>query len=178
MCCRFWVYPCVFLSLYSASANCEPEKVQTVALSLINEAEYATLISVGKSGFPRARTVKFSHPNNDFVIWIATKSNTRKVIEVRANPKVHVHFIADEYKSYLSLIGTASIHTDAKTIQQHDFFEPKLKAKLWPNFPKEYVLIKIEPLMIEVLGQHVHPERVSWRPQRLCLQPNVDDVCR
>ncbi|RYV03815.1 hypothetical protein SOPP22_02040 [Shewanella sp. OPT22] len=168
------------LGVFSASAEVlitYEQKFESAAQSIIQDSEYGSLVSIDKHGFPKSRTVKFSQPNEDFVIWIATKPNTRKVSEINANPKVQFHFIADDYKSYLSIIGKASLHSELETIHQHDFFEPKLRKKLWPDFPKDYVLIRIEPIRVEMLGRKIYPSRVNWKPQHLCLQSN-HDVCR
>ena len=85
----------------SAVAAQDKTSIRTVANSIISDSEYGMLITVGPQGFPHARTVKFSHPDKDFTLWVATKPNTRKVKEIQANPKVHMHFTADDYKSYV-----------------------------------------------------------------------------
>ncbi|WP_205001661.1 pyridoxamine 5'-phosphate oxidase family protein [Parashewanella hymeniacidonis] len=174
------MFPLLFITVLSVSAeaqNTHSNNFEVVAQSIIQDSVYGSLVSIDKSGYPKSRTVKFSQPNDDFVIWVATKPNTRKVSEINANPKVQFHFIADDYKSYLSIIGKARLHSELETIHQHDFFEPKLRKKLWPDFPKDYVLIRIEPIRVEMLGRKIYPNRVNWKPQHLCLQSN-HDVCR
>ncbi len=170
----------LFISI-SVSADTEEKRAEMLinaAQSIIKDNKYGSLISVDHLGFPQARTVMFSQPNDDFVLWVATKPNTGKVAEIYANPKVKFHFIADDHKSYLSVVGMATLHSDLKTVKENDFFEPKLKAKLWPDFPKDYLLIRIEPIAIEMIGRNIHPDRATWQAQHLCLKPSYHGVCQ
>lgn len=51
------------------------------ALSLMQRARYATLVTVGDSGQPQARIADPRAPESDMTIWVATNPLTRKVNE-------------------------------------------------------------------------------------------------
>ncbi|CAA0119879.1 Uncharacterised protein [BD1-7 clade bacterium] len=158
--------------LNAAPAVSQPADRQVfldTVLSIINEAEYTTLITVGEDGFPRARTVKPSGADDDLTIWVATRPQTRKVHQISHNPKVELHYIADDYKSYVSIMGLARLHSSPKVAREHDFFPRALRDKLWPGFPNEYQLFEIKPVWIEALGRGIKPDRYTWKPQSLCI---------
>ncbi|HAB44972.1 MAG TPA: hypothetical protein DCE20_02000, partial [Gammaproteobacteria bacterium] len=45
----------------------------------------------------------------DWVVWIATRASSRKVAEITQTPQVTVHYYSDGLKSYVSLMGAASL---------------------------------------------------------------------
>ena len=50
-----------------------------------------TLVTLDAEGRPRARTIQVSAPDESFVLWIATKPNTRKVEQLRGDARVTLH---------------------------------------------------------------------------------------
>ena len=105
------------------------------------------------------------------VFWIATKPVTRKVEQLRANPLVTLYFNLDQEGSYVSVRGHASTHDDLETIQRITWRDKELSAMFWPNFPEDYLLIKVQPTWIEVLGEGVEADETTWRPQALQASP-------
>lgn len=87
--------------------------------------------------------------HEDFVLYVATDRNSKKVADIRQNSNVHVLLGREGKKwdeNYIEIEGTASIEED-----------PSLKNKFWNNGLKRwllgpedpnYVLIKINPTTI------------------------------
>lgn len=124
-----------------------------------------TLVSLDAEGRPRARTVQVSDPDEDFVLWIATKPNTRKVAQLRGDPRVTLHYADDGVGAYVSVMGTATLHDDAGTLGAHTFHDEDDLAAFWPDYPEDYLLIRVTPDWIEVLGGGAEPDPETWRPR-------------
>lgn len=140
------------------------------AREIIAEDPYCALITIDEGGHPRVRTVRGSAPNEGMTIWIATRPSTRKVNQILANNKVTLYFNNDETSSYVSLMGRATLHDDLETKEKENFFEEEDLKRFWPQYPKDYLLIKVIPFWIEVMGHGIkgHPE--TWRPQAVILE--------
>jgi general stress protein 26 len=123
-----------------------------------------TLVTLDDVGRPRARTVRVSAPDEDFVLWIATKPNTRKVAQLRADDRVTLHYADDDVAVYVSVMGTATLHHDPATLAAHTFHDDAELAAFWPDYPDDYLLIRVEADWIEVLGGGALPDPETWRP--------------
>jgi general stress protein 26 len=135
------------------------------ARAIIAKDPDCALITLDDNGQPRSRTVTASQPDKDMTIWIATKHSTRKVKQIMMNPRVTLYFNDDPSYSYVSIMGRATLHDDLSTKIEKNFYgDAKLKA-LWPEFPDDYLLIKVEPEWIEVTGHGVASRGDDWRPQ-------------
>lgn len=156
----------------------DESKILSAARAIIAEDSNCALITIDAEGRPRARTVKASAPDEDMTIWIATRPSTRKVKQIQQNDKVTLYFNDDAKSSYVSVMGRATLHDDLATKEAKSFFDKSSLKKFWPNYPDNYVLIKVVPTWIEVMGHGVegHPE--TWRPQAVILYDQRLDESR
>ena len=136
-----------------------------IAREIIAGDPFMTLVTVDQNGQPRARTVEHSVPDENMVIWISTIPGTRKLEQIKANPKVTLTFDNESETSYVTLMGKATIHTDLETIQKKAWRSDQQRALFWPDFPENYVLIKVEPKWIEVVAPSISSDEENWRPQ-------------
>ena len=135
------------------SAGVVQAEVEPVSKALLKQAIHAitakdrtaAMITVDANNQPRVRTVEVRPPDDDLVFWIATKPNTRKVEQLRANPKVTLYFNVDEEGSYVSVMGTATMHADVALAKEITWREPSFRATFWPDFPADYLLIRVQP---------------------------------
>ncbi len=146
------------------------DAVLKAAREIIAEDTFMTLITVDGNGQPRARTVEHSQPDEGMVIWIATIPTTRKLDQIRAHPKVTLYFDGAGDTSYVSVMGQATIHTDVETINKVTWREPEARARFWPDFPKNYVLIRVEPKWLEVVHPGIASRETDWRPQAVVFE--------
>ena len=132
------------------------------ARSVIASAEYPALITLDERGQPRARTVDAFVPDDDFVVWVATRPVTRKVKQIKAHRSVTLYYFSAELSSYVTLMGDASLVSDTVTkramrrVQDHE--------KLYPHFPDDYILIKVVPNRLEGVLPGFRGDEKTWEP--------------
>ena len=125
------------------------DTVLVAAREIISQTTYCGLVTVDSKGQPQVRTMNPFPVTDDLVIWFATSRNSRKVGEIKANPKVAVYF-ADHTsaKGYVNISGKAEVIDDKEMLQ-------KMKREYWegiPNWQDIFVLIKIVPEKLEVIN--------------------------
>ncbi len=148
-------------------------KIIEAARSIMTRVRYAAFITNGTDGFPQARIVDPFAPDSQMTVWVATNPLTRKVEQIRRNPKVTLFYWDPNGVSYVTLIGVAELVTD-----------PELKARHWKedwvNFYKDrwrgddYVLIRIRPVRLEVVSYEfgILNAPKNWRPPAIQFQGN------
>ncbi len=136
--------------------------VLQAARQVVQETAFATLITIDQNGQPKARTVDAFAPDPDWVVWIATRPSSRKVAEIGQRPKVTLHYYSNELKSYVSLMGQATLVSDVAT--KKSLRRAQDSNKLYPKFPDDYQLIRVQPTRLEGVlpGYRGHPE--TWAP--------------
>jgi len=149
----------------SASAAAADSGLAEAARTVMALDPTPTLVTVDGSGQPRARTVQVSTPDAEFTLWIATKPNTRKVAQLRANDRVTLHYAKDADGVYVSVMGRATLHDDPEALRNHTFHSEADLAAFWPDYPDDYLLIRIATERVEVLGGGAAPDAVTWAPQ-------------
>ncbi len=123
---------------------------------------YCALITIDQSGRPQVRTMNPFPPEEDMTVWFATNTRSRKVQEMRKDPRVCLYY-ADHSKAtgYVALSGRAVLIDDMSEIL-------KRKRAYWDQaFPglKNLVLIKIVPEQLDVLNykQGALGDTITWR---------------
>jgi general stress protein 26 len=117
------------------------------AFEIMKATPFCALVTIDSTGQPQVRTMNPFPLKNDMVIWFATARNSRKVSDIRKNPKVSVYF-ADHTaaRGYVSINGTAIIIDDKELLL-------RMKREYWesiPNWQDRFVLIKITPKNLDV----------------------------
>jgi general stress protein 26 len=147
---------CFLLSLSSlipvnlrAQAPISNDTIKVAAREIIKQTTYCGLVTIDSTGQPQIRTMNPFPANDEFIVWFATSRSSRKVREIRNNPKVCVYF-ADHVsaKGYVNITGTAEVIDDKELLN-------KMKRDYWqsiPNWQNIFVLIKIVPKTIEVIN--------------------------
>jgi general stress protein 26 len=141
------------------------ESVLATARQMVQSDPFMTLVTVDEHGQPHARTMEHSPPDDNMVIYFSTIPGTRKLDQIQANPKVTLYFDGPGDVTYLSIIGKASVYTDPDTVRKHAWRSDDARARFWPNFPENYVLIKVEPRWLEVVAPDLQSREADWRPQ-------------
>jgi general stress protein 26 len=142
-----------FISLFSVNAMAQqPVSIDTLmvaAREIINETHYCALVTIDSTGQPQVRTMNPFPLKDEFIIWFATSRESRKVREIRNNPKVCVYY-ADHVnaKGYVNITGKAEVIDDKELLV-------KMKRDYWEgmaNWKDVFVLIRIVPENIEVIN--------------------------
>jgi len=139
------------------------------AHEIINETTYCGLVTVDSLGQPQIRTMNPFPVKEDFVIWFATARTSRKVREIKNNPKVCVYF-ADHInaKGYVNINGTATVIDDKELLV-------RMKRDYWngiPGWEDIFVLIRIVPGSIETINyKHgLNNNRVTFKAPSVSFQ--------
>jgi general stress protein 26 len=144
-------------------------KAVAAAREIMAAQTYCALITLGEDGRPQARTMSPLPPEGDLTVWFATNTRSRKVQDIRRDPRVTLYFADHSHAiGYLALTGRAVLIEDMAEIR-------KRKRAYWDQaFPdlKDLVLIKVVPERLEVLNyQSGDPaDPITWRA------PSVDLV--
>jgi len=146
------------------------DQVRTAAIDIMNAARYCTLATIASDGQPQARIVDPFAPEQDLTIWIATNASSRKVDEIRRDPRVTLLYFNTAASEYVTVIGTALVTTD-----------PKQKAAHWKtdwatfyknqNKGDDYVLIRVTPSRLEVVSEKrgIRTDPKTWRPTTIVI---------
>ncbi len=128
----------------------------SIAKEIITTDNTCTFITVDKENKPQARILAYFPPEEDWVIWLGTSTNSRKVSQVKNNNQVMVFFYDTGGRSYVSVAGKGEIVDD-----------PELKRKYWKegwkkyykNPETDYVLIKVIPERLEICS---YKHKLFW----------------
>lgn len=148
----------------------EKERVVAAAAELMRAAGLCALVTLDAAGTPQARAMQPFPPEKDLTVWMATNARTRKVDQIRKDPRVTLFYLAPDGTGYVTLLGRATVVDD-----------PAEKAKRWnpawdafyedQNRGSDYLLLRVTPVRVEVVsathGIAVEPK--GWKPASVDL---------
>jgi general stress protein 26 len=136
------------------------------AREVMEEARLAALITLDERGSPRARTMDAFAPDEHMVVWLGTHRATRKVVDIRRDPRVALYYVAPDGNGYVSVTGLAELVDD-----------PAERATRWKaewdqyytDREAQYLLIRVRPVRLEVVNYRrgVVGDSATWRPPAL-----------
>jgi general stress protein 26 len=145
------------------SKQSEGERLIAAAREIMAAARYCALITLDSSGRPQARTLDPFPPDENMVVWLGTNPRSRKVAEIRRNPRVTLYYFDREGEAYVTISGIARLVND-----------PKEKAKRWkdewkdfyPDRARNYLLIAVQPDRLEVVSvkKGIVGDPNTWTP--------------
>lgn len=147
-------------------------KVLAAAREVAKAARFCSFITLDSSGHPRARIMDPFPPEEDFTVWLATSSRTRKVAQLESDERATLFYFDREGAGYLTLLGTAEVVRD-----------PAEKARRWKDGWSEFyedghrgedfVLIRFRPDRLEVMSiaHDVASDPKGWKPAVVELGP-------
>lgn len=132
---------------------------------MLRGTRYCFLVTSGADGWSSARLVQPIADLDDFVIWMGTNPDLRKVHEIRVDPKVTLAFGSTKESANLVLYGEARIEADLALRKRYWKDEWRL---FFPSGPTgdDYVLIRFDPLRMELMNfsRNVIPEPFGLKP--------------
>jgi general stress protein 26 len=139
--------------------------VLKVARDVMQQARYCDMVTIGEDGQPQARIMDAFAPDADMTVWIATNSLSRKVAQIRKDPRVTLLYFNPNAMAYVTVIGRAVLVTDAaeKARRWKDDWATLYKDK---NRGDDYLLVKITPTRLEVSaeGLGIRNDPTTWKP--------------
>ncbi|HEY4956063.1 MAG TPA: pyridoxamine 5'-phosphate oxidase family protein [Gemmatimonadaceae bacterium] len=127
------------------------DEIFVAARAIIQKARFATFATVGEKGEPESRIVDAFAPDSSFTVWVATKPLTRKVAQIRRDPRVNLLWFDSGSSGYVALSGRATLVPDAAEKERHWKDE---WAALYDNrnHGDDYLLIRVTPLHMEIVS--------------------------
>jgi general stress protein 26 len=136
------------------------------ATDVIRKARYCTLVTIGENGHPQARVVDPLGPEPDFTMWIATNPLTRKVTQIRRDPRTTLLCFDAATSSYVTVLGRAALITDPAEKQRHWKVD---WAPVYPDGPRgaDFMLIQVTPLRLEIVSESrgIVGDPKTWLPR-------------
>ena len=164
-------YLILLLFLLPGIISCQPKQQNSIELAareIIKDAGNCALITIDQDGKPRARTMDPFSPDDDFTVWFGTNIKSRKVKQIRNDPRVSVYYFHKPSASYVTISGTASVIEGAKEKERYWKNE---WAAFYPDYPDGYALIKVTPDQIEVISESrgITGDSITWEPPTIRL---------
>jgi general stress protein 26 len=119
------------------------------ALDIIKSTNYCALVTLDESGQPQVRTMNPFPMTDKIDIWFATNRNSRKVNEIKKDPRISVY-----WADHTNASGYVTVNGKATIIDDKDLLIKKKRA-YWdgiPNWQDVFVLIKITPATMDVIN--------------------------
>ncbi len=150
-------------ALLAQAASAPAVDLRSAARSIVNAAVYATFVTVDADGQPQARTVQPVQPDSNWVVWFATNPRTRKVQQLRKNPRATLHYFDRDRLSYVAIVGRAVLVSDLAQKRAH--WNPAW-TPFYADQDTSVLLIRVVPDRVEVVGVKlgVNGDAATWRP--------------
>jgi general stress protein 26 len=144
------------------------ERLLEVAREIMLASRFCALVTIPESGHPRARTIDPFPPEEGMTVWIGTNRRTRKVEEIRNDPRVTLYYFDAEALRYVSLMGRARIVDDPAEKERR--WKREWEA-FYPDRERDYLLIAVTPETIEVVSDAdgIVGESETWLPPSVRL---------
>ncbi len=146
------------------------ERMLGTAREIMNAARFCALITLDESGRAEARTMDPFPPEEDLTVWFGTNARSRKVSQIRRDPRVTLYYFDPQSQGYVTLFGSARLVNDPK--------EKKARWKdawagFYPDRDKDYILITVTPERLEVVSpKHgIVNSGADWLPPSIRLAP-------
>lgn len=159
----------VFIILFSScetKTNQLKKEIKEVAKEIMIDAENCALITINSLGIAHVRTMNPFLPEEDFTVWMGTKTNSLKVQQIKNNNKVSLYYFDAKSVSYVTLQGTA-------TVVNEQNIKEKYWKKAWENFYKnktsDYILIKFVPNNANVISEKYKllGDSITWKTPQI-----------
>jgi len=110
---------------------------------------YCALVTLDETGRPQVRTMNPFPPDENMVVWMATNTKSRKVAQIRKDPRVALY-----YADHKNAIGEVAIHGRAELVDDMNEILKRKRAYWDQAFPglKDLTLIKVVPERLEVIN--------------------------
>ena len=139
------------------------EELLAAAREIMQTARYCALITTDARGRSTARTMDAFEPEAKMVVWLATNRRSRKVSELRRNPRVTLYYFDREDQAYVTIYGVGRLVNDPKEKASHWKTE---WAAFYPDRNRDYLLIQVRPEKLEVVNtkKGITGDSQAWQP--------------
>ncbi len=137
--------------------------IKHIAKQIIKNAGTCALITLDSEGTPRARAMDPFPVEDNFEIWFGTNPNSRKVDQIKNDPRVTLYYLDNDASGYVVISGIATLVDDQK--QKNKYWKDEWNS-FYPDKSHSYLLIKVTPLWLEVLSppNNIYNDTLTWEP--------------
>jgi general stress protein 26 len=141
----------LILLSWVAMLAAQEQPVLDAARSAMQGAKFCFLISVDESGQPQTRLMEPLDPDTEMKVWFGTNPKTRKVSQIRRNPRVTLAYYDSAGPNYVTLVGRAKI---VDTLDERRKRWRKEWETFYPGGPAgaNFTLIEFTPARIELIS--------------------------
>ena len=158
-----WMLVVVFIMSFLSCSQEKPVKknLKDIAREVMLSSKNCALITVDSLGVANARAMDPFPPEEDFTVWMATNPKSKKVKEIRTNPKVTLYYFDKNDPAYVTIQGEAILVNDQEA-------KEKFWKEEWKNFYKDresnYLLIKFTPSKLNVISEkhNILGDSITW----------------
>jgi len=133
------------------------------AKEIINSGGSCALITIDDEGVPRVRAMDPFAPEKDLTVWFGTNSKSRKVDQIKKDPRVTIYYLDKDGSGYVIVQGVARLVNEQKEKEKR--WKVEWEA-FYPDKNEDYLLIEVTPLWMEVLSppRGISADPVTWQP--------------
>jgi len=152
--------------------NQETQQADSTNNKLINAAKEimiasgsCALITLDNEGRARVRTMENIRPEADLTVWFVTNSKSRKVIQIKEDPRVTLYYLDGDASGYVMIHGIAQL-VDNK-MEKEKRWKDEWEAH-YPN-KKSFMLIKVSPVWMEISSspRGIYGDTITWQPPKV-----------
>ncbi len=139
------------------------QRLIEVAKEIMNSAATCALITIDDEGVPRVRAMDPFAPEEDLTVWFGTNSKSRKVDQIKKDPRVTLYYLDKDASGYVIIQGVARLVNDSTEKEKR--WKAEWEA-FYPDKSKAYLLIEVAPIWMEVLSppRGISADPVTWQP--------------
>ena len=141
-------------------------QLMIAARDIMASAGTCALITVDTEGRPRVREMDPFPPEQDFTVWFGTNPRSRKVEQIRNNPKVTLYYLEENNAGYVTIYGNAQLVNDQ---EEKDVRWKEEWEAFYRNRTDDYLLIKVTPEWMEVISysHRIVGDPITWEPPKV-----------
>ena len=158
--------PSLGFSQNSENSDSVNNKLINAAREIMSSAETCALITLDHEGRPRVRAMDPFLPESDFTVWFGTNIKSRKVEQIKKDPRVTLYYLEKDGSGYVMVHGIAQIVNNQK--EKDKRWKVEWEA-FYPNKSEDYLLIKVSPEWMEVISyaRGVAGDPITWEAPRV-----------
>lgn len=139
------------------------DKLVSVAREIMNSVSTCALITLDDEGRARVRAMDPFSPEDDLIVWFGTNINSRKVDQIKKDPRVTLYYLDADATGYVMIYGIAELVDDQKEKEKR--WKKEWDA-FYPNKAENYLLIKVSPIWMEVssIPRGIFSDTITWQP--------------
>ena len=165
------LFPLKGFSQNKVSRDSTDNKLISAAKEIMNLAGTCALITLDEEGRPRVRAMDPFAPEDDLTVWFGTNSKSRKVNQIKKDPRVTLYYLDSDVSGYVMIHGIAKLVDDEE--EKEKWWKDKWEAFYLKN-KENYLLIKVSPVWMEISStpRSIFGDTITWQPPKVIFDSN------